>query len=70
MDRGVWISKDLKWSKQCNTVANKAMSLIQSTRITLITTNIRGDLIETYKILTGKKRLSQINYFRKQQLRN
>jgi len=27
-DIGVWISKDLKWSKQCNTAANKAMSVL------------------------------------------
>jgi len=27
-DLGVWLSKDFKWSKQCNTAANKAMSVL------------------------------------------
>ena len=27
-DLGVWLSKDLKWTKQCNTAANKAMSVL------------------------------------------
>jgi len=45
-DLGVWISKDLKWSKQCNTAANKAMSVLG-----MIKRSFSHFSIESFKIL-------------------
>jgi len=45
-DIGVWISKDLKWSKQCNTAANKAMSVLG-----MIKRSFSHFSIESFKIL-------------------
>lgn len=45
-DLGVWISKDLKWTKQCNTAANKAMSVLG-----MIKRSFSHISIESFKIL-------------------
>ena len=45
-DLGVWISKDLKWSKQCNTAANKATSVLG-----IIKRSFSHISIESFKIL-------------------
>jgi len=45
-DLGVWISKDLKWTKQCNTAANKAMSVLG-----MIKRSFSHICIESLKIL-------------------
>jgi len=45
-DLGVWISKDLKWSKQCNTAANKAMSVLG-----MIKRSFSHIIIESFTIL-------------------
>ena len=44
-DLGVWISKDLKWTKQCN-AANKAMSVLG-----MIKRSFSHISIESFKIL-------------------
>jgi len=45
-DLGVWISKDLKWSKQCDTAAIKAMSVLG-----MIKRSFSYISIESFKIL-------------------
>ena len=45
-DLGVWISKDLKWTKQCNTAVNKAMSVLG-----MIKRSFSHISIESFKIL-------------------
>ena len=45
-DLGVWISKHLKWSKQWNTAANKAMSVLG-----MIKRSFSHISIESFKIL-------------------
>ena len=45
-DLGVWITKDLKWTKQCNTAANKAMSVLG-----MIKRSFSYISIESFKIL-------------------
>ena len=133
-DLGVWISEDLKWSKQCSNAANKAMAVLgmikrsfshistesfkilyntyvrphleycvqvwnpylkkdivclekiqrRATKLvqglnkmpyeqrlealglyTLQRRRLRGDLIETYKILTGKEKINSEQLFQK-----
>jgi len=45
-DLGLWISKNLKWSKQCNTAANKAMSVLG-----IIKRSFSHISIESFKVL-------------------
>ena len=45
-DLGVWISNDLKWSKQCSNAANKAMSVLG-----MIKRSFTYISIESFKIL-------------------
>ena len=66
-DLGVWISKDLKWSKQCNTAANKAMSVlgmikqsfshisIESFRYIILTFDLIWNTVCKYGIHTSKR---------------
>jgi len=43
-DVGVWIGRDLKWSKQCRNAANKAMSVLGKRSFSFID-------VESFKVL-------------------